>query len=87
MVVRKDIHDDDINDNDGCGLIDNRNSPTWIELTQSEINDVTEVQQCLKQAGKNTFNKSFKKYATAIGRMGLSCATNISLDIVRSTLS
>ena len=48
------------------------------------MNDATEVQQCLKRAGEDNYKI---KFATAIGRMGLSCSTNISLDIMRSTLS
>ena len=67
-------------DDDGCGLIDNSNSSTWIEFTPLEKNESTEIQKCLRRIGRH-------KFATSIGRFGLQCRDNITLEILRSTLA
>ena len=71
-----------ISNNDGCGRINNRNSSTWRNLTQFEIDESTAVQICLKRLG--TYHD---KYATAISKIGLNCSTHINVETLRSTLS
>mmetsp|Transcript_4228 Transcript_4228/g.7870 ORF Transcript_4228/g.7870 Transcript_4228/m.7870 type:complete len:149 (-) Transcript_4228:2171-2617(-) len=58
---------------DGCGLINNRNSSTWIDLAPPEIHHFVEVEECVRRIF----------YATKIGTFGLSCDSKISLDILR----
>lgn len=70
--------------NDGCGRINNRNSSTWRNLTQFEIDESTAVQICLKRLG--TYHPH-DKYATAISKIGLNCSTPVNVEILRSTLS
>lgn len=69
-----------MSEDDGCGIINDRNSSTWVELKQSEIDDANELQVCLRRIGQTG-------YATEIGSIGLNCSRYISFDILRSTLS
>jgi hypothetical protein len=36
-------------EDDGCGVVNDRNASSWIALTESEIENVKEIQQCLNR--------------------------------------
>ena len=78
---------------DGCGLVDNvnRNSSTWVDLSEDEINHFRGVQTCLRHlsatASAGTRPRPLNKYATGYGHRSLKCNMNVNMETIRSALS
>jgi hypothetical protein len=75
-------------DNDGCGVVNDQNASSWIDLTETEIENVKEIQQCLtRTTGGWRGSKDYADINPRAFQGKLKCSIPLSFEQVRSTLS
>ena len=76
--------------NDGCGMVDNRDTSIWVPMTEEESEDVTKLQQCLTRTvprGGWQGNEGYDLIHPRAFQGKLNCTRDVSFETVQSTLS
>jgi hypothetical protein len=75
--------------NDGCGLVNNQYSSTWIPLSGTENEDVQKLQECLQRTVPGSWPGAVGYHNINPRAFGgqLNCSIPVTFDTVRSALS